>query len=393
MTFSSPPRIRLALAWAALAVSATAQFQPDARPQVAVEIPEGIPLHVETIDFENTDWQPRGGALVIELEGSVRFRQLGPQTVRALTLAVHAHDRMLGGRASVSVPSLHAATGDPIEVYVSLRMLRPLPLPPGPAVRIAPDAVLYDTLVAAGPNRLGSVRAMITRELEARRDRAYFRAQLKAGGRDALVTAMQASLRRQAARPRLEVRLARDGPATAGARPRTLELAFLPDADAPLILEQGTALVTGSVSDAPRLRLRNRAAQAVRHFELGWLVRDESGVLYSAGAAPVDGAPSLMSPGSVFMTSARRSFALRPAGSGRAAAWTGMSAYLRSAQLADGSVWIPSRSALAASELLDVVPVSAEEERLSRLYRERGPAAVIAELDRFAPQGSPEPLR
>lgn len=392
MTLASPARIRLPLAWAALAVSATAQVQPGGRPQVAVDIPDGVPFQVEAFDFENTDWQPRGGALVIELEGSVRFRQLGPQTVRALTLAVDAHDRMLGGRASVSIPSLHAATGDAIEVYVSLRMLRPLPGPPGPAVRIAPDAVLYDSLAAAGPNRLGSVRAMIARELEARRDRAYFRAQLEAGGRDALVSAMQASLRRQAARPRLQVSLARDGPATAGARPRTLALAFLPDADAPLILEQGTALVTGSVSDAPRIRLRNRSAQAVRHFELGWLVRDESGVLYSAGAAPVDGAPSLR-PGSVFVTSASRRFALRPAGTRRAAAWTGMSAYLRSAELADGSVWIPSRSALAASELLDSVPVSAEEERLSRLYRERGPAAVSAELDRFAPQGSPEPLR
>lgn len=392
MTLASPARIGLPLAWAALAVSATAQVQPGGRPQVAVDIPDGVPFQVEAFDFENTDWQPRGGALVIELEGSVRFRQLGPQTVRALTLAVDAHDRMLGGRASVSIPSLHAATGDAIEVYVSLRMLRPLPGPPGPAVRIAPDAVLYDSLAAAGPNRLGSVRAMIARELEARRDRAYFRAQLEAGGRDALVSAMQASLRRQAARPRLEVSLARDGPATAGARPRTLALAFLPDADAPLILEQGTALVTGSVSDAPRIRLRNRSAQAVRHFELGWLVRDESGVLYSAGAAPVDGAPRLR-PGSVFVTSASRRFALRPAGTRRAAAWTGMSAYLRSAELADGSVWIPSRSALAASELLDSVPVSAEEERLSRLYRERGPAAVSAELDRFAPQGSPEPLR
>ena len=239
-------------------------------------------------------------------------------------------------------------------------------------------------LVALG-DRLDSVRKMTIRELEARRDREYFLGQLEGGGEQALVSAMQASLRRQAARPRLDVRFAGDGPATATTErdPRELQLAFVQEGDEPLLLEQGSALVTGLISDAPRIRLRNVADQPVQYFELGWLVRDNSGVVYSVGAAPVERAP-LLKPGEHFETGAIQRFAFRPRWANEPPALVAMSAYLRSAQLDDGSVWIPSRSVLAASELLDIVPASSEEHRLTLLYRERGPAAVAAELRKLA---------
>ena len=380
------PRLLLAAALASSA--AIAQSQPVGSGAVRVEIPADVPLQVVAVDFENTELQPRGGALVIELEGSIRFRHEGVATVRAVTLAVDAHERLLGGRAVVAAPSLHAARGETFEVHMSLRMVRPLPAPPGPVVRISPDGVLFDTLAAAGPDRLDSVRKMTVRELEARRDREYFLAQLRGGGPQALASAMQASLRRQAARPRLEVRFAGEGPATAAAEadPREVQLAFVQEGGEPLVLEQGRALITGLVSDAPRIRLRNVSGQPVRHFEVGWLVRDNGGIVYSAGAAPVERTP-LLQPGEHFETGASRRFAFRPTRANQPPSLVAMSAYLRSAQLDDGSIWIPSRSALAASELLDVVPVSAEEHRLTQLYRVRGPAAVAAELRKLA--GSP----
>ncbi len=368
------------------AAAALAQAQPSGPAPIAVEVAEEIPLQVAATDFEDTEFESRGGALVIDLAGSITFRHDGLEAVRALTLAVDAHEGKLGGRAAVAVPSLHAMQGELFEVRLSVRLLRPLPRPPGPAVRIAVDGVLFDSLAAVGPDRLDSVRKMTVRELEARRDRRYFLSRLDTGGRAALVEAMQASLRRQAERPRLEVHLAGDGPATAPGRgdTRELQLALVQDPHAPLVLERGSALVHGAVSDSPRIVLRNRSPHLVGHFEIGWLVRDGQGVLYSAGTAPGDPPPALR-PGARFATRAEQRFSLRPVGLGGAAELAGMAAFLRSVQLGDGSVWIPSRSALDGLGLLDAVPVSAEEQRLTRLYRERGPDVVSAELRKLTP--------
>ena len=278
--------------------------------RVAVEIPDGVPLEIVSSEFGNSEFEPRGGVLVIRIDGTVRFRHTGSAAVRAVTLAVSAHERSPGGRAAVAVPSLHARSGEEFSIHLNLRMLRPLPLPAGPAVRIAPDGVLFDTLESAGPNRLDSVRKMKVRELEARRDRQHFLARWQAGGRNALASAMQASLRRQAARPRLDIRLAGEGPATAGSDVREIQFALVQDAAAPLVLEGGRASVTGVVSDTPRIRLRNRVDQPVRHFEIGWLVQDSDGAVYSAGVAPVE-ASGRLDPGETGRN--RRQPPIRPA--------------------------------------------------------------------------------
>lgn len=356
-----------------------------AESRVAVEVPEGLPLEIVAADFANTEFEPRGGALVIELAGSIRFRHVGGAAVRALTLAVDTHAPGLGGRAAVSVPSLHARKGEEFEIPLNLRMLRPLPLPSGPAVHIAPDAVLFDTLDAAGPDRLDSIRKMTVRELEARRDRRHFLARWEAGGREELASAMHASLQRQAARPRLDVRLAGTGPATAGSDPREVRFALVQDEGAPLELLAGTAMVRGVVSDTPRIRIRNRSAQPIRHFEVGWLVEDAAGAVYSVGAVPLDTPPRL-APGERYEASGSRKFALRPAAAGGRPTLGSMTAYVRSARLEDGTVWIPSRHSLDAARILGAVPVSDEERRLTQLYRERGPSAVVDELRKLSGQ-------
>ena len=353
-----------------------------AQPEISIEVSEDVPLEVVASDFGSSNFEPRGSALIIELDGSIRFRHTGEAAVRAVTLAVAAYTGRLGGRAAVAVPSLHARKGEEFEVYLNLRMLRPLPLPPGPAVRIAPDGVLFDTLQAAGPDRLDSVRKMTIRELEARRDRQYFLSQWETGGRPALASAMQASLRRQATRPSLDVRLAAGGPATAGSDIREVQFSFIQNEAAPLVLEGGTALVSGMISDSPRIRIRNRTDETVRHFEIGWLVRDSRGSVYSVGAAPL-GEVRDVRPGEAVETGGDRRFELRPAGVGQPPVLESMTAFVRNAQLDDGSVWIPSRQTLEASRLLQAMPVSAEERRLTQLYRERGPAVVAAELEKL----------
>ncbi|MDE0124790.1 MAG: hypothetical protein OXN97_09475 [Bryobacterales bacterium] len=376
-----PSRLFLALAACLLSVAAIAQLGPEADGRIAVEIPDGVPLSVAAAEFGNSDFEARGGAMVIELSGLIRFRHEGGGAVRAVTLAVRAHEQMMGGRAAVSVPSLHAPRGEEFQVRLNLRMLRPLPAPPGPLVRISPDAVLFASLAAAGPDRLDSVRKMRVREMEARRDRSYFLAQWRAGGRSGLASAMQASLRRQAARPRLDVRPGTTGPAVAApaGSPREVRFAFLQDGSVPVILERGTAMVRGTVSDAPRILLRNRSGRGIRRIDVGWLVHDSAGRAYSVGSAPMEDAPGLGT-GESLETSASGRFDIRAAQAGENLEIAGMSAYVRSVQMEDASVWVPSRDALQASRLLDAVPVSAEEQRLSQMYRHRGPAAVVDEL-------------
>ena len=60
-----------------------------------------------------------------------------------------------------------------------------------------------------------------------------------------------------------------------------------------------------------------------------------------------------------------------------------MSGYFRQVQFDDGSVWIPARQDLARSDLRETIPVSAEEQRLSDIYRVKGLKALIEELRRF----------
>ncbi len=371
-----------------------AQIASGASHEVLLEVPDGVPLEIVTRDFGESEFEPRGGALIIELAGSIRFRHQGPNAVRAVTLEVDAHREIVGGRAVVTVPSLSARTGEEFDVPINLRLLRPLPLPTGPVVRIAADAVLFDTFDWAGPDRLDTVRKMKTLELEARRDRAFFLSRWKSGGRDALAASMQASLRRQAARPRLDIRLSGVGPATAGRdeRTREIQLAFVQDDGAPLVFESGSALVTGFISEAPRIRVRNRTEGSIRQFDIGWLARDGTGTVYSVGSAPVDDELSLEAEEAMEIHASGR-FVLRPPGDRGQSTIEWMGAYLRSAQMDDGSVWIPSRQAMEESLVLQTLPVSAEERRLAQLYRDRGPSAVAQELRRFAADPLPAEAR
>lgn len=380
-------KLNHALAYAALAVACAAQPARAQVPQVAVDIPDGVPLRVAAQDFSDSESEVRGGAIVIHLSGSVHFRHHGADPVRAIALRVAAGEETLGGRATVTMPSLHTAQGESFEVPLNLRLVRPLPVGQASAVRIEPDAVLFASLAAAGPDRLDSIRKLTVLEMEARRDREHFLALWQRGGKPALTAAMQASLRRQAARPLLEVRLAGQGPATvaAAAPVREMEIAVVNQPDAPLILESGSARVRGSVSDAPRFLLRSRGGRAVRHFDIGWLVRDGDGSLYSVGSAPVAEQADVAGPQAQETTGEGR-FLIRPASGGNPAI-DAMLAYLRSAQFDDGTVWVPSRETLEASRLAEAVPVSAEERRLSQLYRERGADAIAEELRRFTQSG------
>ena len=60
-----------------------------------------------------------------------------------------------------------------------------------------------------------------------------------------------------------------------------------------------------------------------------------------------------------------------------------MSGFLSQVEFADGEVWIPSRADLSGQHLEPLLAPSPEEQRLTNLYRKKGLAALIAELEAF----------
>ena len=355
---------------------------------IAFQLSPDVGLSIVSQDLGDTEIYTRGGAIVIDLRCGLVVKNNGKQNVRGVVFAVLAQQLTAGGKASVAVPSLSVAPGQSFPVKLNLRLLRPLPGPPNPLVTVTADGVLLADLSFRGPDTLDSRRRMTAWEMEARREREYFEAVLKSGGEEELQQEMLGSLARQKRRPRVEARLAGGGgtvsSAVSATAERQVQLAFLDFPNSPLELVSGAAEVSGATASSPRIRVRNRSQRPVRYFEMGWLVSDASGTRYSAGSIPPPTPELNLKPGETLSTSRQRQFSFTsPNGSQSSFAIQGMSAYFRQVQFEDGSVWIPARQDLARSELTESIPVSAEEQRLSDIYRVKGLKALIEELRRF----------
>jgi len=340
-----------------------------------VDFPAESPVTVVSADWGASEASPRGGALVIDLHTTLRLRNSGAAPIRGVTLVVLAQEVTPGGKASVSVPSLNVAAGETFPVRIDLRLLRPLQATVGPLVRVELDGVLFDDLTFYGPDRLNSRRAMTAWEIEARRDRRYFKSVLAARGPEGLREEMLVALARQVDRPSLEVQVSRRGRATALAAGRRLEFAFLRWPDAPLEPLAGTALVGPQEARDATLEVRNRSARPVRYFEIGWILRDRLGREYLAGSVPAE---IPLRPGEIAQVSTDTTFRFP-----RAVAVEAMKGFVSRVEFDNGEFWVPSRDRLAGDRLDRLIGPSPEEQRLVNLYRKKGLEALIDELNRF----------
>ncbi len=363
------------------AISAAQQPPLDARSSLKIDFPKDSPLAVVGADMGDSATSARGSALVIDLHTSLSLRNSSPRRVRGVTLLVTAQEVTAGGKASVSVPSLNVGPGETFPLRIDLRLLRPL-TPVGPLVRVSLDGVLFEDLSFFGPNTLNSRRAMTAWEMEARRDRRHFKSVLAAQGEEGLRKALLESLAWQADRPRLDVQVARGGRATNIAAERPVQFTFLRMPDSPVEPLGGTAHIAGNEARAPSLEVRNRSGRPVKYFELGWIVRDADGREFLAGTVPASEPDLNLAPGQtsrVFQDASMRF----SAGPGRPLAIAGLIGFVSQVEFGDGSVWVPSRAALGDPKLARVVAPSPEEQRLTELYRKKGLATVLAELDKF----------
>jgi hypothetical protein len=289
-----------------------------------------------------------------------------------------------GGKASVSVPSLDVPPGQNFPVHIDLRLLRPGQMGSGPLVQVSLDGVLFQDFSFYGPNRLDSRRAMTAWETEAQRDRKYFKAVLAAHGVEGLRREVLDSLARQADRPRLDVQVSRGGRAVASAAvpEHRAQFAFLHFPDSPVEPVEGWAEIAGNEARDPRIDVRNHSSKQVNYVEIGWIVTDHQGKQYMAASVPASGPGLNLKPGSTSRVLQDTSLRFSQNG-GKAVPVDRMTGFISQVEFSDGKIWVPNRESLASAQLLGILAPSAEEQRLTDLYRKKGIKTLVDELNKF----------
>lgn len=347
----------------------------------------GVPVSLVAVDSSETVIQPRGGVLVIDLRATVRIRNDGAHPIRGISLGVWAGEETLGSKASVAVPGLHMKPGELFPLRLVLRLLRPLPAPKENIVSVEVDGLLFDNFRFHGPDRLDSKRRLMVWTMQADRDREAMRKVLAAGGPEKLQEQVLARLVAQQQRPRLEARSLGRSVSTSvrNLTERRLTLAFSDIPESPIGALKGSAFVAGRTARAPEVTVENRSSKAVQYFELGWVIDDSLGRRYAAGSLPAPNSPIRLAPGQSIVTSADRRFSFWPVDKGENHDFSvkGIRGFIAQVQFEDGSLWIPSRKDLRQANLLELLPASPEEQRLTNLYRRHGLDELIEELGRY----------
>lgn len=344
-----------------------------------IDLPKDSPVSVLRFDPGESTEAARGGAMVVDLHASLSLLNSTQRRIRGITLVIVAQEVTPGGKGSVTIPSMDVGPNESFPVHIDLRLLRPLQASSGVPVVVGLDGVLFDDLGFYGPDKLGSRRTLTVCELEARRDRRYFKTLLAEGGPQKVQNEILAILQRQSDRPGLDVQMVRNGRATNLEAERPVQFAFLKLPDSPVEPLQGMARVAGNEARAPSLEVKNRSQRSVRYLEIGWILRDRAGRDFLAGSVPAD---LNLAPGQ--RTEVLKDTTLKfPQRSGQALSIEGMTGFVSNVEFADGTVWIPSRSDLADPTLKTVMAPSPEEQRLVQLYRKKGLNALVEELKKF----------
>jgi hypothetical protein len=353
-------------AWAVLGVAQT--------PSRKVDFPADSPLSLKSVDWGGSDSTPRGGAMFLDVHASLSLVNTSQRHVRSVTLAVVSQEVAPGGKGSVTVPSLDIGPGAVFPVSVDLRLLRPVGRNSGPEVEVRLDGVLFDDLSFYGPDQLHSRRSMTVWELEARRDRGYFKKLLEQSGRDGLQRELQNSVARLADHPQPGVQMVR-GRATNADPERELNFAFLEVPDAPIKPTTGMARIAGNEAHGPRMEVMNRSERPIRYLEMGWVVKDGSGREFLAASMPADVNLAPGRSGQVIPD-----FGLRLPEHTSIQSMTG---FVSTVEFADGSFWIPSRATLNDAKLRYIAAPSPEETRLTQIYLKKGLVGLLDELKKF----------
>ena len=382
----SRSNLRLALLVFGSVTGLLAQDGPlNSQGAVKINLPPDSPVALLSTTMGESRATARGAALVLDLHMSLTLRNASANRIHGVALRVISQEVAVGGKASVSVPSLNVGPGEAFPIRIDLQLMRPTQAAAGPLVQVDLDGVLFQDFSFYGPDRLNSRRSMIAWELEAQGDREHFKRVLAQLGPQGLQQEMLNSLTRQADRPQLDVRVVRhravSGAGAAVSTGQTAQFAFLNLPDAPIEPLDGWAELSGNEAHSPRIRVRNRSNKPVKYVELAWLISDQKGQQYMAASLPASDPDLFLPPG----REARvlQDSELRFSQNGAPVNIRKMTGFVSQVEFADGRVWVPNRQSLENAALLDVVAPSAEEQRLSDLYRKKGLQVLIDELKKY----------
>ena len=367
--------------------AASLRAQDAAIPQGAVNVnlPDNSPLSVKSFTVGDSRATARGAALALDLHMAATLLNSSSRRIHGVTLRVVAQEVTLGGKGSVTYPSLNVGPGENFQVRIDMQLMRPSNVTGGPLVQVDLDGVLFQDLSFFGPDRLNSRRTMTACEMEAQRDREHFKRILgQAGGKAALQREMLESMARQSEVSQLAVSVKRTGRAVTSAATGSehdAEFAFLQFPDSPVEPIKGAARISGNEARAPHIEVRNNSNRPVKYVEMGWIVSDSSGKQYMAGSLPSADSDLVLPPG----RSARllQETTLNFSAKGQPVNVSKMVGFVNQVEFADGKIWVPNRQNLDNTLLLKVLPPSAEEQRLTDIYRKRGIDGLAAELGKF----------
>lgn len=397
--------VRIATICLALSAGALhAQQQPltvggDAASSIKIDLPADSPVTLISAGTDQSRVTARGGMLVLDLHMSLTLRNSASRSVRGVTLLITTQESTPGGKGSVARPCIDVAAGQNFSVPVDIRLVRPVQQSSGPLVHVQLDGVLFDDLSFYGPNRLNSQRAMTFWEVEAQRDRAYYKQVLQAKGEDGLRKEVLSSMATAGERHQLDVALTHGGSAVGASAANAanpdadqVHFAFLSLPDAPVLAVQGQAKITGNEASSPWIEIQNLdKKKPVRYVEIGWVVKDKDGNEYLAGSVPGSTVTphntSGAAPGATVPPGQRGRLepdaSLKFSRAGRPIGISGMTGFVSRVEFADGKVWVPSRKDLDSSPLLRTMAPSTEQQRLLDIYAKQGLAALISELAKF----------
>ncbi|MBV9760294.1 MAG: hypothetical protein JO340_07020 [Acidobacteriaceae bacterium] len=341
------------------------------------------PVLLVSFSLGPTTARPLGMSMALDLHASLVLRNTGNKPISGLTLRVEAQDLTPAGKGSVTRPSLHVAPGETFPVRVDMQLLRPFSMArsEGALVQVSLDCALFSDLTAYGPDSLGSRRALMVYELEARRDRRYLAALLQeqrlAQLREDLNFGLQDFSPQQ-----LGLELLREPRGSArGEQPVTVGAVSFPSS--PVQTVSGAARVAGNEVRAPQIDVRNTSQKVVRSIDMGWIVRDERGRDFVAGSVP-----ARMQLGPVQTGTMSEPGTLRFSHpTGQPMVIDALLAFVNDVEFADGKVWIPTRTDIDAATsdpvLRRALGASPEQQRLAEIYRRKGVSGLAEELRRL----------
>src|SRR5690242_4148899 len=231
-----------ALLLAAIAMPVLAQERLDPASSIKFDLRSDAPIRLESLDPSESRVSTVGGALMIDLHLTAKLRNTSSDYIRGVTLLLLSQDATPGGKNSVSFPCINVAPQETFPVRIDGRLMRPVQSG-GPLVRVTVDGVLFKNYEFYGPDRLNSHRQMLAWEMQAERDRKYFKQVLQTRGMAGLQREMLDSINRQSDRPHLDVQLARGRSTTSAASSpdHIAQFAFLQLPESPIRPTNGWA--------------------------------------------------------------------------------------------------------------------------------------------------------